>query len=141
MMRWPHFGMLIALWAALLIAPASADPLMIRNGSQQAFAISEVGADVLKAVRSPKAAVMGLPLQGEISVSVSTTHAVGYPKLHVYNRYGKPIMIKGVAMKRGVLLGALELCGHNDTDTWTVLPGATTSVQITHLTALAGDCP
>ncbi len=131
----------LALLGAVSIASASAGDLMIRNGAERAFALSIDAGRRLTVAPVRMQAGSASPRQGEIMVSISTTHAVGYPKLHVYNRFGKAVTFKVAAMKSGKLLLTSDLCGHIDTDSWILLPSTTTDVRLSRFAALGTDCP
>lgn len=134
---------LCAAFALLAMgAPAAKadESVAIRNGAQTIFAVTDAGGSELKLAPMPGGAG-ALPKPGEISLSLSTTQAVGAPKLHIYNQYAKAIVLTFAAMRGGTVLASDRLCGHLDTDSWTVLPSKTSRVVVSHAVALEGDCP
>ena len=132
---------LLCLFCTASITTASADDLTIRNGFAKTFALGASPGSALTAGLARGGPGSAMPRQGEITVTLSTTHAVGAPKLHVYNRFGKAIRFEAAATKSSKPLGTSLLCGHVDTDSWIVLPAATTDARLSHFTEVATGCP
>ena len=132
----------LALLAMGLPAAKADESVAIRNRDKTIFAVTRAGGSALKLTPARLSAPAdALPKPGEISLSLSTTYAVGAPKLHVYNQYAKAIRFTFTAMRGGTVLASDSLCGHLDTDSWTVLPPKTSRVVVSHVVALDGDCP
>ncbi len=137
--RIAFYGSLV-LFSILSAATASAEGLTLRDHSAKTLTlVSKDG--VLAVTQAREGDRSAVPPQGEIRVSISTTQAVGYPKLHIYNSYTRAVTLKVAAMRGGELLSKSELCGHVGTDSWIVLPLATTHVRLSRFADAGAECP
>lgn len=125
---------------ALLVAAAPAQGVDLRNGAAKALVLRAGRDGRLSVERVRGATASDLPRPGELVVSISTTHAVGLPKLHVFNRRARPVAFRIAAMKHGRPLDASELCGRVETDSWIVLPAATTAVRLSRFVEAGATC-
>jgi hypothetical protein len=138
--RRTEFYRSLVLFSIFSNAPASAEGVTLRDGSAKTLTlISKGSAPAVKQARGTDRSAVSQ--QGEIRVSISTTQAVGYSKLHVYNRNTKTVTFEISAMKGGRLLGESELCGVAGTDSWIVLPPATAYIRLSRFAEIGAKCP
>jgi hypothetical protein len=115
--------------------------MTIQDGSTKTFALDAKSGSIRMANPAPNADTAPDPGQGTLMISVSTTHAVGYAKLHVYNRSSTAVTLKFAAMNGSKRLGTLALCGTVDTDSWVVLPPTTRAVRLSRFAETRARCP